>query len=82
MPGVSMGQDGHVGQHLMVDEFVLLGGLNDPVQYQDAPESGVVEDGQMLMRCAVFKQHRVHAEQLTIAVIEGLNELAHAPSSP
>ena len=46
--GAPMGQQRHMGDHLMIDELVPGGELHDTVQRQHTPEHPVVEDDQVL----------------------------------
>ena len=34
-------KEGHVGQHLVVDEFVTLGGLDDAIEDENSPKARV-----------------------------------------
>jgi hypothetical protein len=45
----AMGEDRHMGQHLVVDEIVALGDLHHAVQRQDPAEGRFSEDAQALV---------------------------------
>ncbi len=76
-PGQAMSQDRHVGEHLVVDEFVGLGGLHHTVERHDAPHAGILENGQMLMLGATFIQHPVYREALAVSLVESFLIVAH-----
>ena len=46
---LAMGQDGGMGQHLVVEELVGLRRLDDAVQHQHPAECGVLEDEEVLV---------------------------------
>ena len=48
-PGVAMGQDRHMGHHLMVDELIGGRDLGRAIEHQHLAEEGVLEQHEMLM---------------------------------
>ena len=68
-PGQAMREDRHVSEHLVIDEFVGLGGLDDPIEGHHPPHAGVLEDDQALMFGACFVEHPVDAKALAVAVV-------------
>src|SRR3546814_4351339 len=58
-----MRQDRHMDEHLVVEELVALGGLNDAVEGQHAAEGAVLEDHQLLVLGLVLTEHPVHPQE-------------------
>ncbi|MNZ74538.1 hypothetical protein D3C78_929890 [compost metagenome] len=75
-----MGEDRHVGEHLVVDELVRLGGLDHAVQGHDATHPRVLEDHQVLVLGAHFVKQLVHAKALAVTVVEGFLVVTHGLS--
>ena len=44
----AVGDDRHMGHHLVIDELVALAGLDDAIQDQDPAERRVLEDQHVL----------------------------------
>src|SRR3546814_3900135 len=55
----AMRQDRHMDEHLVVEELVALGGLNDAVEGQPAAEGPVLEDQHLLLPGIALAQHPV-----------------------
>src|SRR5690606_21775550 len=64
-------------EHLVINEFVGLGGLNHPVQGQYAPHAGVLENDPMLVLGASFVQNPVDRETLAVSLVESFLIVAH-----
>ena len=80
-PRGAVSQEGHVYEHLVVDELVALGGLHDIVEHQGAAERRGLENRQALMAGVTFAKHRIGAQAEGVAVVELLVEPArHIPS--
>ena len=62
--GVAVAENRHVGQHLVVDELVALGGLDDAVKREDPSEQPVLEDQQLLLTGRGAEQDPVHGQPL------------------
>ena len=60
-----------------VSVIVALGGLNHPVEGQDAAKYRVLEDHQILMFGGLAIEHFVDGEELTEVGMQGLDELHH-----
>ena len=66
----AMGEDRHVGQHLVVDELIPLGGLHDAIEHHHPAEHRVVEDHQVLVLGFGLEVDLVDQEVLTVGVIQ------------
>ena len=75
-PGGAVGEDRHVGEHFVVDEFVGFGGLDHAVQRHHPAHARVLENHQVLMFGAHFVQQFFHAKTLAVTFIEGFQVLA------
>ena len=69
--GVTVGKQGDVGQHFMINELVTLGRLDGAIQSHRATKFLVFEDNQMLMFRTCFKQYLVNSKVLTVGAIQG-----------
>ena len=67
-------EEGHVGEHLVVDEFVAFGGLHDPVEHHDPPEARIPEYQQVLEIGGALQVDPIDPEFLPIAVGQRLRE--------
>ncbi len=72
-----MREDGHVRKHFVINEFVLLGGLDNPIECHHAAEFFVVEDDQVLVLGFIFEQHLIDGEELSPVRIKRFSKLAH-----
>ncbi|CRP21403.1 hypothetical protein PAERUG_P18_London_17_VIM_2_04_10_02879 [Pseudomonas aeruginosa] len=81
-PGRAVGEDRHVGEHLVVDELVGLGGLDHSVERHHPAHPGVFENHQVLVLGAHLMQHVVDAEALAVALVQSFLIIAHGPGSP
>jgi hypothetical protein len=70
-----------VGEHLVIDELVGLGGLDHAVQGHDPAHAGVLEDHQVLVFGTHLVQQLVDAETLAVAVVESFQVFAHGAGS-
>ncbi|MNZ80567.1 hypothetical protein D3C78_992070 [compost metagenome] len=75
--GQAVGEDRHVGEHLVVDELVGLGGLDHAVQRHHPAHAGVLENHQMLMLGTHFVEHLVDAKALAVTIVESFLVVAH-----
>ncbi|MNQ61810.1 hypothetical protein D3C85_761320 [compost metagenome] len=73
--GGAVGQDRHVGEHFVVDEFVGFGGLDHAVQRHHPAHARVFENHQVLVLGTHFVQQLVHAKTLAVAFVEGFQVL-------
>ena len=64
-------QNRHMGQHLVIDELIGFGGLNNPVQRHDTAHHRVFENNQMLVFGSHFMEQLVHAKTLAVAFVKG-----------
>ena len=64
-------QNRHMGQHLVIDELVGFGGLNNTIQRHDTAHHRVFENNQMLVFCSHFMEQLVHAKTLAVAFVKG-----------
>ncbi len=66
LAGLAVGEDRHMGHHLVVDELVLGGDLGGAVQHQHLAEERVLEQNQVLMLGLHLVEHPLdlvgHAE--------------------
>ena len=69
--GVTVGKQGDVGQHFMINELVTLGRLDGAIQSHRTTKFLIFEDNQMLMLRARFKQYLVNSKVLTVGAIQG-----------
>ncbi|MCY1399043.1 hypothetical protein D9M71_140920 [compost metagenome] len=76
----AVGEDRYVGEHLVIDELVRLGGLNHAIQRHHTAHARIFEDHQMLVLGAHFVQQLVHAEALAVSVVESFLVIAHGLS--
>ena len=61
LAGAPMRQQRQVRQHLVIDEFVAFGRLDDAVQCENAAEFRILEQDQLLMVALAFVEHLVDA---------------------
>ena len=54
--GVSVRHDRHMGDHLVIAELVLLGGLDDAVEHQYAAEQRVAKHDRLLKGGSPFEK--------------------------
>ena len=60
-----------MGQHLVIDVFVALGGLNHAIEHKHPPKVRVLEYYQVLMICLFTVQDPVGPQGLANAWVEG-----------
>ena len=73
-------QDRQVRQHLVIDELVGLGGLNDTVQGEHPSEGGVAEQQEVLMLGLRLEQHLLDSQAALVVPVQRLPEpVAHSP---
>jgi hypothetical protein len=76
----AMGQDGKVGEHLVVDELVLFRGLQDIVQGENPAKGLVLEQHQALVIGLAVVDHLVDPEpDAEVAVQRLLEPVGHIP---
>ena len=68
--GRSVGDDRHMGHHLVVDEVVALGGLDHVVEGEDTAEGGVLEDADALVVGLAVIEQLAHPERLRPGIVE------------
>ena len=67
-------------QHLVIGEFIALGGLDDSVERQNPSEIGVLEDHQILMPGLLAVQDFGDPETLLVVLVEPFGEPVPAHS--
>ena len=68
----SMGEQRHMRHHLVIDELVRRGELDDIVEHHHAPEIGVLEDDQPLVLGLAVEKDAVRLQTDTEATVERL----------
>ena len=63
-PRIAMGEQRHMRQHLLVDELVALGDLDDTVEHHHAPMRVALEHGDILERALHARELALHPEAL------------------
>src|SRR5579883_3593092 len=76
--GGAMGDERNMPHHLMIEELVAFGGLDDAVERQHAPHRLVLEDDKILVLGLLAMDDPLHLEALAHLRIEGFPVPVHA----
>ena len=78
-PRVAVGDERHVAHHLVIEELVALGRLDDAVECEHAAHHLVLEDYQVLQLGLLAMDDALDLEALADVVVEGFLVPIHGP---
>jgi len=67
----AMGQDGHMGDHFLIDEFIAFRDLHHAIQQHDAPMGFAFKDNNVLKIRLHARQFTLHPEALAPGGVKG-----------